>query len=234
MQNRILSCALLLALVILATPRLHAVCFEPKIRVDDEFFVSDLVFIGTLVTDHKIGLTPEGYYDEDAFTWRVQRVFRGAIHSGDMLRTYSGNDSGRFIYDVKAGQHFLIFAISDPTHKGGFVADSCGNSLPLSQATRTISELSELPNRHGGLLYGKMIDGDVGVRITATGLGRKYSTVTGHNGKFSLPIPPGTYSVTATKTGHIYADFDLAYKHSNAVTVPDGGSAGLAFREKGK
>ena len=147
------------------------------------------------------------------------------IHTGDMVRTYSGNDSGRFPYDVKVGQHFLIFAFPYPIHKGGFAADNCGNSAPLSKAASTITEILHLPNRHGGLLYGKVIDGDMGVRITATSLGRKYSTVTGHDGKFSLPIPPGTYSVTATKTGHIYADFDLAYKHSNALIVPDGEAA---------
>jgi hypothetical protein len=234
MQKRIAGCVVLLALAILATPRLHAFCYEPKIRVDDEFFVSDLVFTGNLVEDQKIGLTPEGYYEEDAYTWRVQRVIRGAIHSGEMVRTYSSNDSGRFPYDVKVGQHFLIFAFPDPTHKGGFAADNCGNSAPLSEATRTIAEIRQLPNRHGGLLYGKMIDGDVGVRITATGTGRTYSTTTRHDGKFSLPIPPGTYSVTATKPNHIYVDYAPAYKDSKAVKVPDGGSAGVAFREQGR
>ena len=218
----------------LLQPQLRAFCFEPKIRVDDEFFVSNLVFTGTLVADQKLGLTPEGYYDEDAFTWRVQRVFRGAIHAGDMVRTYSGNDSGRFPFDVEVGQRFLIFAFSYPTHKGGFAADSCGNSVPLSVAASTITEIRKLPTRHGGLLYGQMIDSDDGVRIVATGPGGKYSTVSGSDGKFSIPVPPGIYAVTATKPGHTYVDFDLAYKHSKAVTVPDGGSAGLAFREQGR
>jgi hypothetical protein len=234
MQNRIVNCVVLLVLAVLATPRLHAFCLEPKIRVDDEFFVSDLVFTGTLVADHKLGLTPDGYYGEDAFTWRVQRVFRGAIHSGDMVRTYSGNDSGRFPFDVKVGQHFLIFAFPYPTHKGGFAADNCGNSVPLSEAASTITEIHKLPTRHTGLLYGQMIDSDEGVRIVATGAGGKYSTVSGSDGKFSIPVPPGIYVVTATKPDHVYADFFPAYKNSKAVTVPVGGSAGLAFREKGK
>jgi hypothetical protein len=234
MKTRIISCALLIALAILATPRLHAFCYEPKIRVDDEFFVSDLVFTGTLVADQKLGLTPEGDYDEDAFSWRVQLVFRGAIHSGDMVRTYSGNDSGRFPFEVKVGQYFLIFAFPYPTHKGGYAADNCGNSVPLSAAVSTITEIRKLPTRHGGLLYGQMIDSDEGVRIVATGAGGKYSTATGSDGKFSIPVPPGIYAVTATKPDHTYADYFPAYKNSKAVTVPVGGSAGLAFREKGK
>jgi len=234
MRKRIISCIVLLPLVILATPSLHAFCYEPKIRVDDEFFVSDLVFTGTLVADQKLGLTTESYYDEDAYTWRVQRVFRGSIHAGDMVSTYSGNDSGRFPFDVKVGQSFLIFAFPDSTHKSGFAADNCGNSIPLSKAASTIAEIRQLPTRHGGLLYGKMIDGDLGVRINAIGTGITYTAITGTGGKFSLRVPPGTYSVSATKSGHIYADYDLAYKHSKAVKVPDGGSAGLAFREQGR
>ena len=242
MKSRIVSCVVLFALAILATPRLHAFCLEPKIRVDDEFFVSDVVFTGTLIEDQKLVLTSdghyvltsEGYYDEEAYTWRVQRVFRGVIHPGDMVRTYSANDSGRFAYDTEVGQHFLIFANPDPTHKGGFVADSCGNSAPLSKATPTIAEIRQLPTRHGGLLYGKMIDGDVGVRITAIGAGGKYSAITGPDATFSIRVPPGTYAVTATKQGHTYVDFDLAYKHSKAAAVPDGGSAGLAYREQGR
>ena len=116
-----------------------------------------------------------------------------------------------------------------------FVISKKGGTITIAFAGRVVkAKINPIRNRYVVKEDGKVIDGDVGVRITATSLGRKYSTVTGHDGKFSLPIPPGTYSVTATKTGHIYADFDLAYKHSNAVIVPDGGSAGLAFREKGK
>jgi hypothetical protein len=223
-----------LATATLIVPRAHAFCYAPKIRVDDEFFVSKLVFTGTLVADQKLGLTPEGYYDEDAFTWRVQRVFRGTVHSGDTVRTYSGNDSGRFPFHVEVGQRFLIFAFSDPTHKGGFAADNCGNSIPLSKAASTIAEIGDLPKRHGGLLYGQMIDGDEGVSITAVGVSGRYSTVSDQHGMFSIRMPPGIYRVTATKQDHLYRDFDLAYKHSKAVKVPDGGSAGLAFREDGE
>src|SRR5664280_1006807 len=166
MQKRIVSCVVLLALAILATPRLHALCFEPKIRVDDEFFVSDLVFTGSIVADQKTGLTPEGDYDGHIFTWRVDRVFRGAIHVGDLVHTHSGDDSGRFPLEAEeghqVGRHFLIFASPEPTHKEGFGIDNCGNSVPLSEAASTIAQIRKLPNRHGGLLYGEMIDGDVG------------------------------------------------------------------------
>jgi len=217
----------------LVSTRLWAFCLEPKIRVDDEYFVSDLVFTGTIVADEKIGLTPDGFFDGQDFTWRVDRVFRGPVHPGELVHTYSGNDSGRFPFETKVGGRFLILASPYSDQKGEFAVDSCGNSAPLSRAASTIAEIRQLPRHHGGLIYGKMIDGDEGVRITAVA-DRSYSTVSGPNGEFSMSVRPGTYAVTVTKAGHTYADFDLAYKNSSAVKVPEGGSAGVAFREKGR
>jgi hypothetical protein len=225
--------AAFLAMAMVA-PRLYAFCFEPKIRVDDEFFVSDVVFAGTIVANQKTGLTPDGFFDGWDVTWRIDRVFRGPISVGGMMHIVFGNDSGRFPFDTKVGRHFLIFAVPYSGHKGKFAVDSCGNSGPLSRATSTISEIRDLPHRDGGLLYGAIYDGDEEATIVATGAGHTYSTVSGRHGKFSLRVTPGVYTVTATKKGHVYTDFDLAYKHANAVTVPVGGSAGVAFREQGR
>jgi hypothetical protein len=222
----------------MAAPHLHAFCFEPKIRVDDEFFVSDLVFTGTIVADDKTGMTPEGFYDGHDFTWRVSRVFRGAVRPGDFVHTYSEDGSGRFPLEAEeghqVGRRFLIFAFPDPTHKGVFGVDDCGNSVPLAKAASKVGEILQLPHRHGSVLYGEMFDWDEGVRIVATGADRTYSTLSDSHGKFELHVRPGNYSVAATKPGHIYTDFEFAYKPANAVRVPDGGSAGVAFREKGK
>jgi hypothetical protein len=219
-------------------PALLAFCLEPKIRVDDEYFVSDLVFTGTIIADRKVGVTPDGFYDGHDFTWRVSSVFRGPIRPGNLVHTYSGDDSGRFPFEAEEGHNvglrFLIFASADINQKGGFAVDGCGNSVHLSKAASTIAEIRQLPNCHGGLLYGEMYDGDEGTRIVAMGPKGKYSTVSGPHGKFSMPVPPGKYAVTASKTGHIYSDMDMAYKSAKDVTVPDGGSAGLAFREQGK
>jgi len=228
----------LLVAAMLAAPRLYAFCDEPRIRVDDEFFVSDLVFTGTIVADDRTGVTPEGFYDGHDFTWRVSRVFRGAVRPGDLIHTYSPDDSARFPLEAEeghqVGRRFLIFAFPDRTHKSEFAVDDCGHSVPLSKAASTIAEIRRLPQRHGGLLYGEMFDWDEGVRIVATGADRTYSTLSDSRGKFELRLPPGNYSVAAVKPGHIYTDFEFAYKPAHAVKVPDGGSAGVAFREKGK
>jgi hypothetical protein len=161
-----------------------------------------------------------------------------AQFAGDLVHTYSGDDSGHFPFEAEDGHNvgmgFLIFAFADKSQKGRFAVDNCGNSTHLSKATSTIAELEQLPSRHGGLLYGEMYDGDEGASIVATGPRGTYTTVSGPDGKFSISIPPGTYAVTANKAGHAYNDMDIAYKQARNVTVPDGGSAGLTFREKGK
>jgi hypothetical protein len=227
-----------LAVMFLVTSQIHAVCSEPKIRVDDEFFVSELVFSGTIVADRKVGLASDGAYDGHDFSWRINEVYRGAVRAGELVHTYSSDDSARFPWDAEdghqVGRRFLIFTFPDSEHKGQLAVDDCGNSALLSKAARTIAEIRTLPNGHGGLLYGEMFDGDIGVRIIATAAnGKTYSALSNRNGKFTIRLPSGTYSVTAAAPGRIYEDFELAYKTSHRVTVPNGGSAGLAFREKG-
>jgi len=226
------------ALILLSRPAC-AFCNVPPIRLDDEFFVSDIVFEGSIVADQKIGLTPDGFFDARSFTWQIDRVFRGSIVSGQRVRTVTGNDSARFPLDAGAsrslvGGKYLIFAFTDKEHVGVFAVDQCGNSLPLREAASKIREIEELPHHHGGLIYGSMMDGDRGVQITAKGSGGSFSTLTKENGGFSINLPPGRYAVVAEERGHVFVDTDIAYKRSGDVVVPDGGSAGLSFREKGR
>lgn len=225
--------------LLLLTKSAEAYCNVPPIRVDDEFFVSDIVFTGSIVGDKKIGLTPEGFFEARSFTWRVDRVFWGSIVPGQRVETLSGNDSGRFPLDAGrsrslVGGKFLIFAFTDRQHSGLFAVDSCGNSRPLREAASKIHEIEELPHHHGGLIYGSMMDGDRGVQITAKSSGRNFSTTTKEDGSFLIKLPPGHYSVVADEVGHVFVDTDIAYKRSNNVFVPNGGSAGLSFREKSR
>lgn len=104
----------------------------------------------------------------------------------------------------------------------------------MFKSSSAIAAIRGLPNQHNGLLYGEMIDGDEGVSIVATGAAGKFSTISDSKSKFSLRVPPGAYPVTASNPEFAYTDFDLAYKDSHSVKVPDGGSAGLAFRHKEK
>jgi hypothetical protein len=230
--------ALCAACVLLSKPA-GAFCNVPPIRLDDEFFVSDLVFEGSIVADRKIGLTPDGFFDARSFTWRVDRVFRGSIVPGQRVVTLTGNDSGRFPLDAGSssslvGGKFLIFALTNRQHVGLFAVDQCGNSRPLREAASKIREIEDLRNHHGGLIYGSMMDGERNVQITAKGRAGKFSAMTTNDGSFSIKVPPGRYSVVAQESGHVFVDTDIAYKDSRSVFVPEGGGAGLSFREKGR
>lgn len=216
-----------------------AFCNVPPIRLDDEFFVSDIVFAGSIVADRKIGLTPDGFFEARSFTWRVDKVLRGPIIPGQRVRTVTGNDSARFPLDAGessslVGGKYLIFAFTDRQHAGLFAVASCGNSRPLHEAASKILQIEDLPNHHGGLIYGSMMDGDRGVQITVRGSAGNFSMTTQGDGSFSIKLPPGRYSVVAEKAGHVFVNTAIAYKDSRNVLVPDGGSAGLSFREKGR
>jgi hypothetical protein len=216
-----------------------AFCNVPPIRVDDEFFVSDIVFTGSIIADKKIGLTPDGFFEARSFTWRVDKVLRGSIVPGQRVITVTGNDSARFPLDAGGsrslvGGKFLILAFTDRQHAGLFAVDSCGNSRRLNDAASKIRQIENLPNHHGGLIYGSMMDGERGVQITVRGSAGDFSTTTQEDGSFSIKLPPGRYSVVAEEAGHVFVDTDIAYKDSRNIFVPDGGSAGLSFREKGR
>lgn len=226
------------ALVLVNEPA-EAYCNVPPIRLDDEFFVSDIVFTGSIIADKKMGLTSDGFFEARSFTWRVDKVLRGSIVPGQRVRTITGNDSARFPLDAGrsgslVGGKFLIFALKDRQHTGVFAVDQCGSSMPLQEAASKIRQIEELPHRHGGLIYGSMVDGDRGVQITAIGRGGTFSTITKEDGTFSITLPPGRYSVVAEEAGHVFVDTDIAYKDSHNLVVPDGGSAGVSFREKGR
>ena len=214
----------------------YAFCLKPKIRVDDEFFVSDIVFVGTIISDQKIGVTSDGFYDSQLFGWRVSKVLRGSIEPGHLVITYSGNDSGRFPFEAEeghqTGRNFLVFARKYPTRPGAYAVDNCGNSVPSYEAKETLNEIRDLAHRRGGLLYGAMMDRDSNVRIEARGVAGNFTAMTDADGTFQIKLPPGHYDVTATKAGHIYVYTDIAYKRSRDVSVPVGGSAGLSFRDQ--
>lgn len=81
-----------------------AFCPKPVPKVCSEYFKSDAVFVGTVLS--------EKYVDEDEhlrFEVRVSRVLRGALPA--TVAVYTGNDSGRLMWDV--GKEYVVFAWRD-------------------------------------------------------------------------------------------------------------------------
>lgn len=232
MKNRLVL--VVLFLLVLA-PRARASCLNPEIRVDDEFFVSDLVVTATLIHDQKLGVEKDGSYAGHDFSWRVSHVYRGGMKPGETFVTHSDNDSGRFPDDAE-DKHisrgpYLLFAFK---HKAVFAVDNCGNSKPVSRAHQALREIAQVGKSPDGLIYGGLSPGPSGmdpslIMMTAVSASSKYQARLGVNGDFKLKVPPGTYRVVATARGHELKPDELSYKDPAHLTVPRGGSAGVAF-----
>lgn len=232
MWNRLV---LVLLLLLVLVSRARAVCLSPAIRVDDEYFVSDLVVTASLIHDQKLGVEKDGSYAGHDFSWRVSHVYRGGMKPGETFVTHSDNDSGRFPDDAE-DKHisrgpYLLFAFK---HKAVFAVDNCGNSKPVSRAQQALREIAQVGKSPDGLMYGGLSPGPWGidpslVTITAISESGQYKTRLGVFGSFKLRVPPGTYRVVATARGHELKPDELSYKNPEHLTVPRGGSAGVAF-----
>lgn len=228
------ACALFLTTCSVA----RAFCYDPKLRVDDEFFVSKYVITATLINDKKLGLDRDGDYTGHNFTWRVLRVYRGSIQPNATFITYSGNDSGRFPLEAEEGhlvsRKYLLFV---GKNRDGLYVDNCGNSDSLLNARQTLNELARVGKGSDGLIYGSILwripRNATAVAINVDGKGRHYETTLRPDDTFAVSVPPGMYRVTARASGLNINPYDLSHKDPKSLTVPKGGSAGVAFEVQG-
>ncbi len=89
-----------------------------------------------------------------------------------------------------------------------------------------MARFSQLPNRHGGLLYGEMFDWDAGVRYRGNRRRGTYVNVVGLAWEVLHHSPARQRTRShATKPGTSIRDVDIAYKHAKYMRMSDGGSA---------
>lgn len=195
-------------------------CPPPHPRVSAEFFKSDAVFVGTVVSEHT---------QQDDGGWfyrlRVQKIYRGPVRKS--ITVYTENSSGRFPLDV--GRQYLLFAY---LFQGELTIDNCGNSALLSEAKDFIRQLEQLKNPGPtGEIEGHVIaysDEDVSrIRVVAHRGKTSYSAFTDQNGWFHMRVLPGRYSLRG-KSSHltVYA-YDLSYDGPDDFVVHRGSTAEL-------
>src|SRR5437879_5418067 len=155
-----------------------AVCRLPHPRVCSEFFHSDAVFAGTVISVRELGgqASPEGWF----YRVKLTKSYRGP--SQDVIEIFTGNDTGRFL--LEKGQSYLVFA-----HKrnGILNVDNCGNSAELSKAGEAIRQIESvvagMKSASGGDIGGRVVasqeGADVrGITVTARSRGKTYAGVT--------------------------------------------------------
>lgn len=207
---------------VLAIGSAVAVCFKPNPRVCAEFFHSDAVFVGTVVAEIPV-LAEEGFCEGWVYRLRARKTYRGPAQ--DMFEVFTGNDSARLPLDV--GETYLLFA---STSGGRLTIVGCGNSAKLSEAGDAIRQLEKLMKRLKSASDGE-VSGVVGeyvgndapgvaeVVVTARGGGKSYEGVTGKDGWFHIPVPPGAYVVSARSAKGAVVPYDLSYDDPQHVVV---------------
>jgi hypothetical protein len=218
------SVPLLVVFVCLSPACLHAYCGAPNlIRPSGEYYQSDVVFVGTVISA-QYNSAAGGYY-----RLRVARIFKGPIRAEFDVSTYS--DDGR--YPLERGRSYLLFA------RIGYrmlEITSCGNSNLLSQSAKTIRVLERLPYAPDyGAIEGWLVspnsDAEVsGVRVIIDGGSREYSAVTDKNGWFHVRVPIGRYKVDLS-SGEYYLDPQENFFQYNAqdFVLHPGETASLQF-----
>ena len=185
-------------------------CSVPQPRlVCAEYFASDLVVEATLVNVRTISDKddPEGI-SAFVYSLRAGQRFRGSIAGS--FQVYEGNDSGRTTFDWKVGQTYLLFLFYSASEKA-WELDGCGNSGPVNRARAVLEEIATIQKRHGGdgHIYGVVSQQALSVaipqvQVEARGTDGVYKATTNAKGEFEIKVPPGVYSVSATKSGLIF------------------------------
>jgi hypothetical protein len=212
------------------SPPAKPVCRQPHPRVCAEFFHSDAVFTGTVISVRnwpEREASPGGWF----YRLKVTKSYKGP--SQRALEIFTGNDSGRF--PLEKGHAYLLFAYKD---EGSLTIDNCGNSAELSEASETIQQierlLANMKSASGGDIGGRVVVGQRdasagGITVTASGGGKKYMGVTDEDGWFHIHVPPGKYIVWPETTRWIVTPYDLSYDNEDHVLVRRGSCAELQF-----
>ncbi len=190
-----------LSLAFLA-PGARAVCHVPEITPSGEFFKSDVVFTGTVISVRYDDADVGGRY----YLLHVERMFKGSLRK--QVTVYTENSSARFPLDK--GQGYLLFADRNQRRLEIY---GCGNSAPLSKAAKSLEILEGVLHAGpygeiGGWLVGETDGIDVsGVQVTVQGSSKTYHAVTDKDGWFHFRAPVGRYRVDF-RSGEYYLNAD--------------------------
>lgn len=215
------------AALFFATPA-FGFCFQPHPSVACDFFNSDAVFTGKVISVHPAeeGRFPDAYY----YRLNVLQLFRGPQQK--VIEVYTGNDSRGYFLDL--GKEYLIFT---RLYEGKFTIGNCDDSAPLSEAEATIRQVQKLAIPKDAIVEGQVAlhqipseQGFAGAQILIRGEGKTYTVTADDKGWFLLYVLPGAYSAEVKlPLGHSVVDYDLSYDGPSRFTVRAGHCAGLQF-----
>jgi hypothetical protein len=206
-----------------------AFCFAPQLEVSDEYYVSDLVLLGTVVGSKDLIDTsdPEGALGT-YYTVRVDATYRGRRYRS--LRIYSENSTARF--PMEKGTRYVLFLKRDTQQN--WTIDNCGNSGEIVSSSATIQQVMRLPLRQS-FVYGEVYtwqnpDKCSPMQLTLRSGKLALGTEVKADCSFKINVPAGRYRAILRRNGEAVVPNDPNYKDAYCFVVPVGGSAGIAFR----
>lgn len=200
-KKRFRSAFVLIVSLICWSPSALAYCRVPSIRPTGEFFKSDVVFTGKVISARYVvpGQDVGGWF----YHVRAERIFRGPNRKEFLIYT----EDSDIRLPLETGHEYLLFAYRN---HGRLEIDNCGNSERLSEASGSIRSLEGIPRARNGEIEGWVVPEtsgiDVsGIRVSVRGGSKTYRAVTDRNGWFHFSAPPGEYRVDFS-SGHYYVN----------------------------
>ena len=206
-------------------PVTSAYCLVPEIRANGEFFKSDAVFIGTVLSIRETQDT-----DKDVGGWfyrlSVEELFRGPALK--VITVYTENSSARF--PLEKGRKYLLFAYKQ---SGRLEIYGCGNSALLSEASDALTRLRNLragkqPSEIEGWIVAETGGIDVsGVVVTVKSQSKSYTAVTDKDGWFHFTAAPGKYKLDLSSKEYYLNAGDLFWYKPEGFVLHPGECASL-------
>ncbi len=221
-----LSCFSICFALVVFEDAAEAFCLEPHPKVCAEFFRSDAVFVGTVLTEREV--PPEGSsYDGWLYHIRIKQTFRGKLQSA--VDVFTENSSGR--YPLAVDETYLLFA---QVFEGRLNIDNCGNSGPISKTKDLIAQIHTIKRSTGGEIEGVVsvpdsVDDASGIVITVRGGQKTYLGITAKDGSFRIRVPAGEYKVEAKSSRRNIVPYDLSYDDPAHVIIHNGGCGQIKF-----
>jgi hypothetical protein len=170
-----------------------AYCRVPEIKANGEFFKSDLVFTGTVLSErYRDG---PGVQDNGGWYYRIRvlQIFKGPILK--QFTVYTEDASNRF--PLEKGRDYLLFAYR---WHGRLEIDGCGNSALLSDAAKSIQQIRSIATTQDGEIEGWLAPETAGVDLSGIHVvirsgSQVYRALTDEDGYFQFRAPKGSYVV---------------------------------------
>lgn len=202
-------------------------CSVPTIRANGEFFKSDFVFTGTVLSIRK---TPDTDREFGGWFYRlsVQEIFRGPVR--EELTVYTEDTDIRF--PLEKDRQYLLFAYQK---HGRVEIDSCGNSALVRDARDSLRRLKKLrdgkqPTEIEGWVVAETGGIDVSsVVVTVRSRSRAYTAITNKEGWFHFRVPRGKYWVDFTSKEYYLNGGDEFWYDPDHFYVHPGECASLQF-----